>query len=202
MGREGVIHVAPPADRLPYLMKELLGWLKTTSAHPLVASSVFHYEFEFVHPFADGNGRMGRLWQTLILSRLNPVFMDIAVEGIIHEHQKDYYSAINQSSLEGDCSPFVKFMLEMILKTVEVRSGGSLAPSRHQVDVLRMCLTPCGITDFMKKAKRSDRTKFRHQVVQPLMEQGLIEMTQPDSPSSPTQKYRLTEKGRRIAGRS
>lgn len=69
-----IVHLAPPADRVPALMKDLLGWLKRTDAHPLVAGCVFHYELEFMHPFADGNGRLGRLWQSLILSRWNPLF--------------------------------------------------------------------------------------------------------------------------------
>ena len=88
-GRQ-VIHVAPPADRLGQLMGDLFRWLAATDAHPLIASSVFHYEFEFIHPFADGNGRMGRLWQSLILARWKPLFADIPVESLIFEHQAEY----------------------------------------------------------------------------------------------------------------
>jgi Fic family protein len=75
-----IIHMAPPADRVPVLMYDLFQWLAASDEHPLITSSVFHYEFEFIHPFADGNGRMGRLWQTLILTRWNPLFADIPVE--------------------------------------------------------------------------------------------------------------------------
>jgi len=88
-GRQ-VIHMAPPADRVPQLMADLFAWLAATDVHPLIAGSVFHYEFEFIHPFADGNGRMGRLWQSLILDRWNPLFADIPVESLIFEHQAQY----------------------------------------------------------------------------------------------------------------
>jgi Fic family protein len=81
------VHLAPPADRVLGLMKNLLAWLKRADAHPLVASSVFHYELEFIHPIADGNGRMGRLWQTFILSRWNPLLAWLPVETVIHNRQ-------------------------------------------------------------------------------------------------------------------
>ena len=97
MAGQQVIHMAPPADRVPQLMADLFGWLAATDAHPLIASSVFHYEFEFIHPFADGNGRMGRLWQSLILARWNPLFADIPVESLIFEHQAEYYQAIRKA---------------------------------------------------------------------------------------------------------
>jgi Fic family protein len=118
MAGQQVIHMAPPADRMPHLMADLFDWLAATDAHPLTASSVFHYEFEFIHPFADGNGRMGRLWQSLILARWNPLFADIPVESLILEHQAEYYQAIRESTQKTDSAPFIAFMLRMILDTV------------------------------------------------------------------------------------
>jgi len=109
-----VIHMAPPAARVPQLMGDLLGWLATADDHPLVVSSVFHYEFEFIHPFADGNGRMGRLWQSLILARWNPLFADLPVESLIFAHQAAYYQALQQSTQQSDAAPFIDFMLRMI----------------------------------------------------------------------------------------
>ncbi len=116
MQGEHVIHMAPPANRVPGLMHDLLAWLGACEAHPLIAGAVFHYEFEFIHPFADGNGRMGRLWQTLILSRWQPVLADLPVESMVHAHQQAYYRAIEQSTAKTDCAPFVHFMLERILE--------------------------------------------------------------------------------------
>jgi len=119
MSGDQVVHMAPQAERVPKLMQELLGWLSDTDAHPLIASSVFHYEFEFIHPFSDGNGRMGRLWQTLILSKWHEVFINIPVESLVHQHQEQYYLAIRNSTKQTDCSPFIEFMLQMILDAIE-----------------------------------------------------------------------------------
>lgn len=110
--------MAPPASRVPGLMADLLGWLAATDAHPLVVSLVLHYEFEFIHPFADGNGRMGRLWQSLILARWNPLFADLPVESLIFEHQAEYYEAIQESTRQTDSAPLIEFMLGVILAAV------------------------------------------------------------------------------------
>lgn len=122
MKGEQVIHLAPPADRVPFLIKELLAWLKTTKDHPLISASVFHYEFEFIHPFPDGNGRMGRLWQTLILAQWNPLLAYIPVESMIHDHQIEYYQAINQSTSKADSAVFIEFILKMIHDSVKESS--------------------------------------------------------------------------------
>jgi len=118
MSGKDVVHMAPQADRVPKLMADLFAWLRSTDTHPLIASCVFHYEFEFIHPFSDGNGRVGRLWQTLILSQWQPVFINIPVESLVHQHQEDYYRAIRQSTSQSDSSPFVEFMLRMILSAI------------------------------------------------------------------------------------
>jgi len=111
MAGRRVIHMAPPANRVPHLMASLFDWLASTDAHPLIASSVFHYEFEIIHPFADGNGRTGRLWQSLILARWNSLFADIPVESLIFEHQAEYYEALQESTRQTDSAPFITFML-------------------------------------------------------------------------------------------
>ena len=113
-GAGKVHHVGPPAARVPQLMADLLAWVGGTAEHPLIASSVFHYEFEFIHPFDDGNGRMGRLWQTLILTRWRELFAHLPVESMVHARQRDYYAAIRQSPAAGESTPFIAFMLEMI----------------------------------------------------------------------------------------
>ena len=118
MSGNDVIHVAPPSSKVPSLMSDLFSWLSQTSEHPIITSCVFHYEFEFIHPFSDGNGRMGRLWQSLILSQWNEIFSYIPVESIVYEHQQDYYKAIKESTDKADCYPFIEFMLEMLMLAI------------------------------------------------------------------------------------
>ena len=117
-GESGLVHLAPPADRVPYLMSELFEWLSKSDDHLLVRSSVFHYEFEFIHPFMDGNGRMGRLWQSLILGRLHPLFEHLPIENMVYANQQKYYDAITASSAQGQSGPFIEFMLGEILNTL------------------------------------------------------------------------------------
>lgn len=112
------IHLAPSADRVPTLMSDLINWVKTTTTHPLISSCVFHYELEFIHPFSDGNGRMGRMWQTLLLMQWKPIFAWTPVETIVKENQKEYYAAIARSDKAGNSTPFILFMLQCLLKVL------------------------------------------------------------------------------------
>ena len=114
-----VVHVAPPAANVPFLMADLFAWLKNSSEHPLIKSCVFHYEFEFIHPFQDGNGRMGRFWQTVILKEWKPVFAWIPVETLVKEHQAEYYAALTSSDKDADSTAFIDFMLEIISKEID-----------------------------------------------------------------------------------
>ena len=116
---EQCIHMAPPADNVPFLMADLFEWISTIDTHPLVSSCVFHYEFEFIHPFMDGNGRMGRYWQTMLLSRWKGIFAWLPVETIVKQHQQDYYDAIAQSDSQGNSTIFITFMLRCILQTIK-----------------------------------------------------------------------------------
>ena len=118
MSGETIIHYAPDADRVPYLIADLFEWLTTTEEHPLVASCVFHYEFEFIHPFTDGNGRTGRLWQTLILSRWREIFKNLPIENIVYKYQQEYYRAIAVSGGVDGCTPFIEFILGVIAEVV------------------------------------------------------------------------------------
>lgn len=114
-----VVHLAPPADRVPFLMEDLFCWLKNSDIHLLIKSSVFHYEFEFIHPFEDGNGRMGRLWQTVILKEWKEIFAWLPVETLIKENQAKYYDVLRISDKNGDSTKFIEFMLEMLLRAIE-----------------------------------------------------------------------------------
>ena len=116
-GSEGVVHVAPSSSQVPNLMNNLFHWLAHSDIHPLIKSSVFHYEFEFIHPFIDGNGRIGRLWQTLILCSWKNIFANIPVESVVCDTQEGYYKALEDSGSLGESTPFIEFMLEAILLT-------------------------------------------------------------------------------------
>ena len=109
-----VLHFGTLPQYVPDLVMELLDWVKSSDVHMLIRSCVFHYEFELIHPFADGNGRVGRLWHTLLLSKWNPAFAWLPVESIIHDRQQEYYEAINASNDAGESTVFIEFMLSAI----------------------------------------------------------------------------------------
>ena len=118
-GKDGVSHVAPPPYRVAELMGELFDWLAVTNEHPLVVSSIFHYEFEFIHPFSDGNGRIGRLWQSVILTAYKDLFSYIPIESIVKENQQKYYDALEEAGTVGESTPFIEFMLGSILQSLK-----------------------------------------------------------------------------------
>jgi Fic family protein len=195
-----VIHMAPPASRVPYLMRDLLTWLKRTQEHPLIASAVFHYKFEFIHPFSDGNGRMGRLWQSLILSQWNPQFAQLPVESLIHEHQQAYYDAIQQSAQNADCAVFVEFMLNMIAQALATKTpqvGPQLTP--QVVALLQVLVGDMARDELQLALGLLDRKSFMARYVNPALAAGLIEHTRPEQPKSRLQKYRLSADGLKLA---
>jgi Fic family protein len=195
-----VIHIAPPSERVPALMDDLLAWLEKTDEHPLVTSCTFHYEFEFIHPFQDGNGRMGRLWQTLILSQWRPIFALLPVESIIRDRQQDYYAALGRADHAADATAFIEFMLATVLRAIEESALASDQESDHQSDqVMRLIRalqkSQRSASDLMAELELSHRPTFRKNYLHPALEAGLIEMTQPGTPRARNQKYRLTPLG-------
>ena len=118
-GKNGVTHVAPPPNFVPQLMNDIFSWLKTTDEHLLIVSCIFHYEFEFIHPFSDGNGRIGRLWQTIILKSFKDMFAYIPIESMLRNNQQNYYKALEDSGSIGESTPFVEFMLDIINKSLK-----------------------------------------------------------------------------------
>ena len=114
-----LVHMAPPANMVPGQIQDLFTWYKTAEIHPLIRSSIFHYEFEFIHPFADGNGRMGRMWHSLLLSRWNEIFYWLPVEDLIRLRQEEYYNALGKSDTDADSCAFVEFLLQVIMDTLQ-----------------------------------------------------------------------------------
>jgi Fic family protein len=151
--KAGVVHhVAPPAHKVSGLMADLAGWLQQAKDHPLITSSVFHYEFEFIHPFADGNGRMGRLWQTLILSKWHPLFLSLPLESVIKDNQQAYYQSLEQADQQAESTPFIHFMLAVIAQALAQNAPANTlvnAPLNQVVDVSRL-KTPNAIMVLLK----------------------------------------------------
>lgn len=198
MAGERVIHLAPPAKRVPLLMRNLLHWLENCEEHPLISSSVFHYEFEFIHPFADGNGRLGRLWQSLILTRWNPMFAHIPLESLVYEHQQEYYQALQKSTDQTDSAPFIEFMLQMIVDTVS--GAQSKAQLGAQSYAIRNALVsgPLSANELILRINLRSKTGAFKRSIKYLLDKGQIEYTIPEKPNSRLQKYRLTDKGKAL----
>lgn len=190
-----LLHMAPPANRVPQLMDDLLAWLSRCELHPLIASCVFHYEFEFIHPFADGNGRMGRLWQTLILSQWRAVLAYLPVESVIREQQDAYYEALAISDKAAEATPFVEFMLAALRQALLDGVAGDQVSDQVSDQVARLLQAlPSGealkASELMQRLGLAHRPTFSNNYLKPALAAGLIEMTDPASPRSPAQRYR------------
>lgn len=149
-GKDGVTHVAPPPNMVPQLMGELFDWLKHTDDHLLLVSCIFHYEFEFIHPFDDGNGRVGRLWQSVILNEYKAIFSAMPIESVVRDNQKKYYQALEDSGSKGESTPFIEFMLDIILKTLKNLEKENV-PKNVSLNVPLKRLTE--ILNFIRKNK-------------------------------------------------
>lgn len=198
-----LVHMAPPAKRVPSLVRELFNWLARGEVPLLVASCVFHYEFEFIHPFTDGNGRMGRLWQTLILSRWKPLLAYLPVETVIHEQQAAYYQALADADSATEATPFVTYMLQALLTAMSEVALTDQVNDQVSDQVKRLLAAFKGskllkAVELMARLGLQHRPTFRNNYLNPALAAGLIEMTQPDSPRSPAQQYRITARGRTL----
>ena len=147
-GNGNVVHFGTLPQYVPGLIQELLDWTKTGDIHMLIKSCVFHYEFELIHPFADGNGRMGRLWHTLLLSKWNPIFAWLPIESIIHDNQSEYYNAINVSNGNGESTVFIEFMLSVIKQALSEADEVNTSRISHEDKSYRRWKL---ISDFLKE---------------------------------------------------
>ena len=189
-----VVHLAPPADFVPQQLGQLFDWVKNSNANMLIKSSVFHYEFEFIHPFNDGNGRTGRLWQTALLASWKPIFAWIPIESIIKDNQEDYYNAITLSTSQGKSNIFIEFMLDVINKAIKDIITDTRNHYNHinnQIAELMKVIEsyPQSAMELMEKLNLKSRLGFRKNYLQPALDAGLIGMTEPDKPTSKNQRY-------------
>ena len=198
---ERIIHMAPPAELVPGQINDLLSWYRMSRIHPLIKSAVFHYEFEFIHPFADGNGRMGRMWHTLLLGQWKELFFWLPVEELIQSRQKEYYDALRIADQTADSSCFVELMLEIIrdsLKEVSVSNSSDQVSDQvtDQVEEpIARLLAALGndelsAVELMKRLGLSHRPTFRKNYLDPALNAHMIVRTIPDKPNSRLQKYR------------
>ena len=202
-GEEGVfsgekcIFVAPPPNMVPELMKDLLSWVKKNEGkvHPLIIAAVFHYEFVFIHPFADGNGRMARLWHTVILYRWRSVFEYIPLESQIERFGQQYYEAIAKCNTKGNSDIFIEFMLDMIDQildeTIMQISKSNAETSEYVKRMLELMEydIPYTSNDIMAGLGLKSKETLRKNYLNPAIELGLIRMTLPDKPNSRNQRY-------------
>ena len=191
-----LVHLAPPAERVPHLIADLFRWLKSTDTHPLLVGAVVHYEIEFIHPFNDGNGRMGRLWQTLILSRWKSRLGFLPIEAVVHAQQAAYYKALAAADKMADASPFAEFILAALLQSVELSVASDPVDDSVSDPVARLIgiFKPedeLSIRMMMERLQLRHRTYFRRTFLTPALAVGRLVMTRPESPNSPTQRYRL-----------
>lgn len=202
-GEEGVfngnqcIFMAPPARLVPQLMDHLFDWMKEAKdrVHPLILGSVFHYEFLFIHPFSDGNGRMARLWHTAILSKWKPIFEYIPIESQIEKFQDEYYDAIAKCHVDGESTIFVEFMLSQIDKILDDISIQISEENEQFSEYIKKLL---GVMEFdipytsrtlMEKLGLKSKEGFRRNYLRPAVDMNLIRMTIPDKPNSRNQRY-------------
>ena len=191
-----VIFVAPPHDLVPSLMKDLFKWLKNDEETPmLIKSCIFHYEFVFIHPFSDGNGRLARLWQNILLCKWKPVFEYIPIESFIKKYQQEYYNKIALCHSIGKSNDFIEFMLTLIDSTLDDILFNIQRECENISDQVNKLLSvleddiPYSANEIMKRLNIKSKETLRNTYLNPAIENGLIRMTIIDKPNSKNQKY-------------
>ncbi|MBQ9900365.1 MAG: Fic family protein [Acholeplasmatales bacterium] len=191
-----IIFFAPPEDLVPKLMADLFEWVNNDKETPiLIKSCIFHYEFVYIHPFGDGNGRTARLWQNVLLTSWNPLFEFIPIESQIKKYQSDYYKVIDISNKNGDSNVFIEFMLKMIDETLDEVLLSVTKESKNISDQVNRLLEvmdddiPLSANEIMERLGIKSKETLRASYLNPALDNGLIRMTLPDKPNSKNQKY-------------
>ena len=204
-GNEGVfagdkcIFICPPPQQVPYLMSELFDWLNREKKNidSLILSSIFHYEFVFIHPFQDGNGRTARFWQNAILSKYDKIFEVVTIENMIEKNQQEYYDAIAKAHVDGESIVFVEFMLDMINKALdELDMVANMIKTEASVNVKRLLENmeeePMTANEIMFKLDVKHKDTLRNKYLNCAIRDGYVQMTIPDKPKSKNQRYYKT----------
>lgn len=203
LGEEGVfagdkcIFMAPPARLVPEQMENLFTWMKKSKdiVHPLILAPVFHYEFVFIHPFTDGNGRMARLWHSAILTRWQPIFEFIPIESQIEKFQSGYYDAISKCHIEGTCTAFIEFILEQINAILDEIGSSLTSPANSISEYVSKLLnvmefdTPYTANDILTLLGLKSKETLRKNYLTPAINDGFVVMELPDKPNSKNQRY-------------
>ena len=203
LGEEGVfdgdkcIFMAPPARLVPEQMENLFTWMKKSKdiVHPLILAAVFHYEFVFIHPFTDGNGRMARLWHSAILTRWQPIFEFIPIESQIEKFQSGYYDAISKCHIDGTSTAFIEFILEQINAILDEIGSSLTSPANSISEYVSKLLnvmefdTPYTANDILTLLGLKSKETLRKNYLTPAINDGFVVMELPDKPNSKNQRY-------------
>ena len=193
---KSVVHIGARPQFVSQLIEELFSWAEVSELHPVLKSAILHYEVETIHPFEDGNGRMGRLWQTLLLAKWNPIFAWLPMETVLYENRSQYYQAIEMARKDNDSGVFIEFTLSALLDIILLQEKNQV---EHQVELtcIQMKIlesiknkTLSRKEIFLAIGMAGDSRAFKRHV-EPLLDAGLVKMTIPDKPNSRLQKYRL-----------
>lgn len=202
-GNEGVfdgdkcIHICPPPEQVNELMNQLFNWMKKckNKLHPLILSSVFHYEFVFIHPFKDGNGRTARLWHNVILSEWKEIFEYLPLESQLKKYQDGYYKAISDCNLKGDSTIFIEFMLRMIDEVLDEVVNTARIPINETAVYINKLMEvmeynkPMTANEIMEKLEIKSKETLRATYLDPAIKAGVVALTIPDKPTSKNQMY-------------
>ena len=196
-----VVLVAPPPTMVPPLMEGLFVWIKTEfkNINPLILSSVFHYEFVFIHPFSDGNGRTARFWQNALLGKWKPIFYWLPIENQIKRYQDDYYKAISQSNVDGESTAFILFMLKMIDKTLnELIVNVDMSDKSFSIYQRKMLNklsknTWYTANQILELLHLKSKETLRKNYLDPAIKNGLVILEFPEKPTSKNQRYKIVK---------